>query len=388
MSIKPHGGRLIDLQCKEEEKAALLEKARTLPQSVLSDREIADYELMSYGVYSPLNGFMTEGAYKSVVSDMHLPNGLPWSLPIVHAVTKEFADKLNEGDEIVLVSADGNIMGIMEVAEKFGYDKKHECENVYRTTDENHPGVAYTMAQPDVYLGGPVTAINRVNHDAIFERYLLTPIETRYFIKHNNWDRVVAFQTRNPIHRAHEYLLKTALEMVDALMIHPLTGATKKGDIPADVRMKCYEVLIENYFPKGRAYLSVFPAAMRYAGPREAIFHALCRKNYGFTHFIVGRDHAGVGDYYGTYDAQTIFKDVDKAKLDITPVFFEHSFYSKALGHLASSKTSYINEPGDRVFLSGTKVREMLKNGEDLPEEFTRPEISTILKDSYKNNPW
>lgn len=388
MSIKPHGGKLINLQCKDEEKASLMEKARSLPQSVLSDRETADFELMSYGVYSPLSGFMTEASYKAVVNDMHLPNGLPWSLPIVHAVSKEFADTIKEGDEIALTTDAGNILGIMEVKEKFGYDKKHECEKVYRTADEAHPGVAYTMGQPDVYLGGPVTAINRPSHEAIFEKYLLTPIETRYFIKHNGWDRVVAFQTRNPIHRAHEYLLKTALEMVDALMVHPLTGATKKGDIPADVRMKCYEVLIKNYFPEGRAYLSVFPAAMRYAGPREAIFHAVCRKNYGYTHFIVGRDHAGVGDYYGTYDAQTIFKDVDKAKLDITPVFFEHSFYSKALGHLASSKTSYIDDPKDRVFLSGTKVREMLRNGDDLPEEFTRPEISQILKDSYKNHPW
>ena len=354
----------------------------------MSKREVADFELMSTGVYSPLSGFMTKDSYEAVVDNMHLPNGLPWSLPIVHAVTKEFADSLTEGDEIALTDEDGTIYGIMTVQEKFPYDKNKEAVNVYRTDDEAHPGVAYVLGQPDIYIGGPVVAINTPKHDAIFEQYLLTPRETRYFFRHKKWDRVVAFQTRNPIHRAHEYLLKVALEMVDALWIHPLVGETKKGDIPADVRMSCYETLIDNYFPKDRAYLSVFPAAMRYAGPREAIFHAICRKNYGCTHFIVGRDHAGVGDYYGTYDAQTIFKDIDKQKMDITPMFFEHSFYSKALGHLASSKTSHIEDPADRVFLSGTKVREMLKNGEDLPEEFTRPEISKILVDAYQEKGW
>lgn len=384
MTIKPHGGKLIDLVCKPEEKEELLAKANNLPKSKLSEREIADFELLATGVYSPLEGFMTQNTYNSVLETMHLPNGLPWTLPIVHAVTREFAANIKDGDQVALTSEDGDVLGILTVLEQYVPDRINECEKVYLTSDEAHPGVAYTLGTPEVYLAGPIVAMELPKHDEIISNSLLTPKETRTFFKMQGFERVVAFQTRNPIHRAHEYLLKVAAESVDCVWIHPLVGATKKGDIPADVRMACYKVITDKYFPEGRAYISGFPAAMRYAGPKEAIFHAICRKNYGCTHFIVGRDHAGVGDYYGTYDAQKIFSEFDKAAIDITPMFFEHTFYSKGLGHLASDKTCHIKAEGDRVFLSGTKVRELLSKGEALPEEFTRPEISEILVEAYK----
>jgi sulfate adenylyltransferase len=382
MAIKPHGGKLINRLCSPEEKGELLARARELPKSILSKREISDLELISTGVYSPLQGFMTAEAYHSVVDTMHLPGGLPWALPIVHAVTKEFADGLSDGREVALVDAEGAVLGIMEVRDKFSFDPEAEAKTVYRTDDREHPGVAALFEMPPVLLGGPVTAINLPAHEPIFQKYLLTPRETRYFFDYKGWERIVAFQTRNPIHRAHEYLQKCALEMVDALLIHPLVGETKAGDIPADVRMKCYEVLIEKYFPMERAYLSVFPAAMRYAGPREAIYHAICRKNYGCTHFIVGRDHAGVGNYYGTYDAQKIFSEFGPDEIGITPIFFDYTFFCRACGHIASDKTCP-HDASEHVFLSGTKVREMLKAGKQLPDEFTRAEISRILMEAY-----
>ncbi len=383
MAIKPHGGKLISCLCSPEEKGELLARARELPKSVLSKRGISDLELLATGVYSPLHGFMTSDAYRSVVETMHLPNGLPWALPIVHPVPKDFADGVGEGQEIALIDGEGAVLGTMEVRDKFTFDPDTEAKEIYRTTDREHPGVAALHEMPPVLLGGPVTAINLPVHEPIFQKYLLTPRETRYFFNYKGWERIVAFQTRNPIHRAHEYLQKCALEMVDALLIHPLVGETKAGDIPADVRMECYEVLIDKYFPMERAYLSIFPAAMRYAGPREAIFHAICRKNYGCTHFIVGRDHAGVGNYYGTYDAQKIFSEFEPDEIGITPIFFDYTFYCRACGHMASDKTCP-HDASDHVFLSGTKVREMLKDGKDLPDEFTRPEISQILMEAYR----
>ena len=382
MTIKAHGGKLINRLCSPEDKGEILAHARELPKSQLSKREVSDLELIATGVYSPLAGFMTSEAYRSVVETMRLPGGLPWSLPIVHAVPQEFADAVSEGDEIALVNGDGAVLGTMEVRDRFTFDPEVEAKEVYRTDDKEHPGVAALYKMPPVLLGGPVNVINLPTHEPVFQKYLLTPRETRYFFNYKGWERVVAFQTRNPIHRAHEYLQKCALEMVDALLIHPLIGETKAGDIPADVRMRCYEVLIDNYFPMERAYLSVFPAAMRYAGPREAIFHAICRKNYGCTHFIVGRDHAGVGSYYGTYDAQKIFSEFKPDEIGIIPIFFDYTFYCRACGHMASDKTCP-HDASEHVFLSGTKVREMLKAGKDLPDEFTRPEISKILMEAY-----
>ncbi|MGQ0720513.1 MAG: sulfate adenylyltransferase, partial [Candidatus Eiseniibacteriota bacterium] len=331
------------------------------------------------GAMSPLGGFLGEKDYRSVVKDMRLAGGAPWSLPICLRVSRE---KAKEVKDRVALWGDGHLLAVMDVTERFEGDKKVEAKHVYRTDEEAHPGVAALYSQGDVMLGGPVQVVDRVRYTE-FNQYRNDPADLRAHFQKLGWDTVVGFQTRNPIHRAHEYLIKCALEIVDGALIHPLVGATKSDDIPADVRVKCYEVLMENYFPKDRVMLSAFPAAMRYAGPREAIFHALVRKNYGCTHFIVGRDHAGVGKYYGSYDAQKIFGEFSASEIGITPFMFEHTFWCKLTGGIASTKTSPAG-PEDRFMLSGTQVREMLNEGRDIPAEFTRPEIARILQESSR----
>jgi sulfate adenylyltransferase len=374
--IAPHGGELIINMAGESERTALLEHASTLPQLEVGSRQLADLEMLAIGAYSPLRGFMTRADYLGSVNDMHLANGLPWSIPITLAASKEQAANLREGSELALVNAQGALQAIMTIEEKFGYDKQHEANKVYRTTDEAHPGVKVVYEQGDVLLGGPVRII--ALQQQAFARYRFTPTQSRQAFAERGWKRIVGFQTRNPVHRAHEYIQKCALETVDGLFLHPLVGDTKGDDIPADVRMQCYEVLLENYYPADRVILGVLPAAMRYAGPREAIFHALMRKNYGCSHFIVGRDHAGVGSYYGTYDAHYIFAEFDAAKLGIVPMFFDHTFYCKVCDAMASSKTC--PHSGDQhVTLSGTKVRQMLQAGEIPPREFSRPEVAQVL---------
>ena len=374
-----HGGRLINREVSGDEAAALEEQAGSLPALRLSSRALSDLELIGIGGLSPLEGFMTSDVYTSVVETMRLPNGLGWSLPVTLSATSEEAEAFSEGSQIALADEAGALLAVLDLQEKFGYDKKAEAEHVYKTADEAHPGVAAMYAQGDVLLGGPVTIFKRPPAD--FQEHRLTPSETRAAFAERGWQTVVGFQTRNPVHRAHEYLQKCAMEMVDGLLLHPLVGDTKSGDIPPDVRMRCYEVLLEGYYPSDRVLLSVLPAAMRYAGPREAIFHAIMRKNYGCSHFIVGRDHAGVGDYYGTYDAQKIFLEFTRDELDMTPLFFEHSFFCKQCGGMASSKTCP-HDVEHRVFLSGTKVREMLSAGEAPPPEFSRPEVAQILIES------
>jgi sulfate adenylyltransferase len=351
--------------------------AETLPKLTLNARQISDLELIAIGAVSPLTGFMGEADYRSVVDTMHLANGLPWSIPITLAVTAEQAAPLTPGSQAALTDESGNVLAVLTVSETYGYDKQHEAQQVYRTTDEAHPGVAAVYAQPETLVGGDVEVLDLPAHED-FPEYYLTPAQTRAHFAEKGWRSVVGFQTRNPVHRAHEYLQKVALEMVDGLLLHPLVGQTKGDDIPADTRMKCYRVLLDNYYPLDRTLLSVNPAAMRYAGPREAIFHALIRKNYGCTHFIVGRDHAGVGNYYGTYDAQQIFEEFDPAAIGIVPLKFEHTFWCNKCEGMASSKTCP-HTPADRVSLSGTKVREMLRAGEIPPMEFTRPEVAQVL---------
>jgi sulfate adenylyltransferase len=322
---------------------------------------------------------MGEKDFKSVCTDMKLASGDVWPIPILLSVDKAKAPAV--GSRVALYAPNGVLQAVMTVNEVFAHDKKLEIPNVFRTEDEAHPGVAQVMKEGDTCLGGPVEVVQACvdpNGPEAFLDHRLTPHQTRAEFAKRGWKTVAAFQTRNPIHRAHEYLCKVATEICDGLLIHPLVGETKEGDIPADVRMECYQVLIEKYFVLERTLLSVMPAAMRYAGPREAVLHAIIRKNYGCTHFIVGRDHAGVGNYYGTYDAQTIFDDIDMGNLKIIPLKFEHAAYSKLAQGMVSSKT-FPKIEGDQIFLSGTKVRDMLAAGERPPMEFSRPEVADVL---------
>jgi sulfate adenylyltransferase len=374
--IEPHGGHLIDRTVPEAERPELLARAATLPRVPLNAVQLSDLYLIATGGYSPLTGFMRQADYLAVVEQMRLANGLPWSLPITLAVSSEVAAGLRPGAEVALTDEHGRIVGLLELEEIYRYDQQREAQFVYRTTDAAHPGVARLYASGDQLLAGEVRLLQSPQWE--FPHLPHTPIETRALIAERGWRSVVGFQTRNPVHRAHEYIQKCALEIVDGLLLHPLVGETKGDDIPADVRIRSYERLLDIYYPRGRTVLGAFPAAMRYAGPREAIHHALARKNYGCTHFIVGRDHAGVGNYYGTYDAQHIFGEFNAAALGITPLFFEHTFYCKRCGGMASPKTCP-HSTDHHVTLSGTAVRLLLQRGEAPPPEYSRSEVVEVL---------
>ncbi len=375
--IVPHGGQLINRIATAAEKKEFLAQADKLARVQLDERATSDLVMIAIGGFSPLKGFMEQGDYERVVDEMRLVNGLPWSVPITLSVSEEVATPLTEGSWVRLDDATGRFIGVLELTQKYHYNKAHEAVNVYRTDDQNHPGVKVVYEQGPINLAGPIWLLERDAHP-FFPAYQIDPIESRKMFKEKGWKTIVGFQTRNPIHRAHEYITKTALELVDGLFLHPLVGATKSDDIPADVRMRCYEILMEKYYPQDRVILAINPSAMRYAGPREAIFHALIRKNYGCTHFIVGRDHAGVGDYYGTYDAQYIFNEFEPQELGIIPMMFEHAFYCKRSEQMATTKTSP-SSPEERVHLSGTKVRDMLRRGELPPPQFSRPEVAAEL---------
>ncbi len=377
--IAPHGGELVNRVLDGEERDAAEEQAADLPQVALNARAISDLELIATGAFSPLEGFMNRETYLRVVKDMRLSDGLPWSLPITLAVDADEAERLKPGHDVALVNPHGDLLAVLHLEEAYPYDKQEEARLVYRTEEDAHPGVLYLYQRGDVLLAGPVSLVRRSILKG-FEPYSVEPLALRRQFAERGWRTVVAFQTRNPIHRAHEYIQKCALELMDGLLVHPLVGRTKLDDVPNWVRLECYRVLLENYYPKERALLTAFPGAMRYAGPREAIFHALVRKNYGCTHFIVGRDHAGVGSYYGTYDAQHIFSEFDRDELGITPLFFEHTFYCEACGAMASPKTCPHDE-SSRITLSGTRVREILADGSLLPEEVTRPEVARVLRE-------
>jgi sulfate adenylyltransferase len=375
--IAPHGGILVNRIATLDQRQEFFDKAEALPRVQLSERSLSDVQMIAIGAFSPLQGFMNEIQYRSVVKEMRLSNGLPWSVPITLSVSEEVAAPLTEGTLVRLDSPSGVFVGVLELTEKYRYNKEEEAINVYRTDDLKHPGVQVVDKSGPINLAGPVWLLER-ELDPRFPQYQIDPAKSRTLFKEKGWKTIVGFQTRNPIHRAHEYIQKCALETVDGLFLHPLVGATKDDDIPADVRMRCYEILLEKYYPEDRVILAINPAAMRYAGPREAIFHALIRKNYGCTHFIVGRDHAGVGDYYGTYDAQYIFDEFEPGELGIVPMKFEHAFYCTLTEQMATTKTSP-STPEQRVHLSGTKVREMLRAGKLPPPQFSRPEVAAEL---------
>jgi sulfate adenylyltransferase len=379
--ITPHGGNLINREVYGGERKELLKTAASLPKIQLNSRQISDLLLIATGGYSPLTGFLGEADYISVRDHMKLANGIVWSIPITLAVIDDQARSLTVPGEVALYDGD-YLLGMLTVTEKFRYDKELEAQTVYGTKDPAHPGVAALFAQGEWLLSGPIHLLNRPG-DLPFKQYRLDPSDTRALFNKRGWRRVVAFQTRNPVHRAHEYIQKCALEIADGLLLHPLVGDTKSDDVPADIRIRSYEEILANYYPASRTVLSVMPAAMRYAGPREAVFHALIRKNYGCSYFIVGRDHAGVGNYYGTYDAHYIFDEVDPEGLGITPLFFDHTFYCRTCAAMASAKTCP-HEATSHVTLSGTRVRELLSAGELPPVEFSRPEVSRVLIDAYR----
>ncbi|NJO20609.1 MAG: sulfate adenylyltransferase, partial [Spirulinaceae cyanobacterium RM2_2_10] len=326
--IAPHGGHLVQRIASDAERQEFLAQAEQLPRVPLDERAFSDLVMIAIGGFSPLIGFLEQSDYEPVVTEMRLANGLPWAIPVTLSVSEEIAAPLQEGSWVRLDDSTGRFVGVLELTQKYRYNKAHEVTNVYRTDETKHPGVKVVYDQGAINLAGPVWLLERDPHP-LFPKYQIDPAASRHLFVERGWQTVVGFQTRNPIHRAHEYIQKCALETVDGLFLHPLVGATKSDDIPADVRMRCYEIMMAHYFPQDRVILAINPSAMRYAGPREAIFHALVRKNYGCTHFIVGRDHAGVGDYYGTYDAQHIFDEFAPGELGILPMKFEHAFYCK-----------------------------------------------------------
>jgi sulfate adenylyltransferase len=380
-SIQPHGGTLVDRVLTGAAAAEARSVAQSAPRVTLSEVGLADLEMIATGAYSPLTGFMGQADYQRVVDEMRLADGTLWSLPITLPVSESRAEMLRDGQPVGLYDQAGQLVGLLELRERYTYDQRHEAEQVYRTTAQEHPGVARLYRQGPVLLAGDVWLLDQPTSP--FPHLALTPAATRTIFAERGWKTIVGFQTRNPVHRAHEYLQKAALEQVDGLLLHPLVGATKDDDVPAATRVRSYEVLLEGYYPRNRVLLAAYPAAMRYAGPREAIVHAISRQNYGCTHFIVGRDHAGVGSYYGTYDAQRLFDTLQPGDLAISPIKFEHTFYCRTCSNIASTRTCPHNSDHHLV-LSGTRVREMLRSGTLPPPEFTRPEVAQVLIDALR----
>ena len=382
--VPPHGDRLLPLLVSDEERQEVLKEADTLPKVKLDSREVSDLIMLATGAFSPLEGFIGKADYEGVVADMHLKNGTLWPIPITLAASKEEAGKIKEGQKIALLNSDnGEIMASMLVEEKYTYDKHKESLQVFGTEDEQHPGVQKIYEQGEVYLGGPVKVFSEGDYPERFAEFA-RPAETRAIFAEKGWTTIAAFQTRNPLHRSHEYLTKVALEVCDGLLIHPIVGKLKAGDIPAEVRMECYKVLLDNYYPGDRVILKVYPMEMRYGGPREAILHAIIRQNFGCSHLIVGRDHAGVGSYYGPFDAQKIFDELNPGDLHIQPLKLDPTFWCNKCGSMASPKTCP-HSSEDHLSISGTKLREMLTRGERPPEQFSRKEVVDILVKYYQS---
>ncbi len=377
-----HQEKLVNLLASSERAASLAKEAAQLPAIPLTAFEISDLEMLAIGAFSPLEGFMTRRDYERVLSDMRLAGGAPWTMPITLAVADEPSKLLAHVSRAALANPQGERIAVLEIEDIYRPEREKEAQAVFRTTDAAHPGVQRLLDRPKTYVGGRIELFRRPAYP--FAQYRLDPAETRAAFAERGWKTIVGFQTRNPVHRAHEYIQKAALEIVDGLLLHPIAGETKADDVSLEIRLRCYEALIAHYYPRDRVVLALNPASMRYAGPREAVFHALIRKNFGCTHFIVGRDHAGVGNYYGPYDAQKIFGEFAAGELGITPLFFEHTFYCRKCGSVASPKTCP-HAKESRVILSGTEVRSMLRDGRDLPEEFSRPEVAEILLAAFRS---
>ena len=380
--IPPHGGALVNGYVEGPQAVALQGEAASLPKVPLNPRQLSDAHMIAQGAFSPLQGFMGHEDYVSVVNDMRLASGLPWTIPVNLGVDTLLGSDLKEGSRVALVDPAGETVGTLHLQGKYRRDREDEAEKVYRTTEDRHPGVANLYRDGDIVLAGKITMFQGLpkSEDGVGP-HVRTPSQARDFITQQGWSSIVGFHTSNPVHRAHEYIHKCALEIVDGLLLHPLVGETREGDVPASVRMRCYEALLEGYYPSNRALLSALPAYMRYAGPREAIFHALVRKNFGCTHFIVGRDHAGVGNYYGTYDSQRIFGEFDSEALAIEPMFFENSFFCRRCHGIATDRTCP-HGPDERFSLTGSQFTQMLRQGQMPPEQLTRPEVSKILIES------
>ena len=381
--VPPHGGKIFPLLSSGDEKTEGLKEARTLPAVKVSSREMSDLIMLATGAFSPLQGFIGNEDYQRVVKEMRLSNGLLWPIPITLSVSREEAGRLREGGNIALVNpVSAEIMASMVIQEKYSYDKKVEARHVFGTDDEQHPGVSSIYEQGEVYLGGPVKVFSEGGYSDRFPEYA-RPSETRAIFAKKNWTTIAAFQTRNPMHRSHEHLTKIALEVCDGLLIHPIVGRLKAGDIPAEVRVECYRALLNSYYPRDRVVLKVYPMEMRYAGPREAILHAIIRQNFGCSHLIVGRDHAGVGSYYGPFDAQNIFDELKAGDLQIQPLKLDNTFWCHKCCSMASLKTCP-HEEGAHLMISGTKLREMLARGESPTEQFSRKEVVDILIRYYQ----
>ena len=413
--VDPHGGgALRPLLAPEPERAAGLERARSLKRVPISSREASDLLMLAMGAYTPLDGFMGHDDWRGACVDMRLADGVFWPIPITLSCEPSLAGSIGPGEEVALVDAESDeVLGALTVAEKYAIDRELECTSVFRTTDPAHPGVEKVMAQPEVNLAGPVVAFGESHYPETYRGLYLRPDETRALFREKGWSRVAAFQTRNPMHRSHEFLAKIAIEVCDGVLIHQVVGALKPGDIPADVRVEAIDRLVENHFAPGTAIQAGYPIEMRYAGPREALLHALFRQNFGCSHLVVGRDHAGVGDYYGPFDAHDVFDEIGADDLEIRPLKIDVTFYCHKCAGMATGRTCYDPGAGDppdeaariafaaevatgaaaprpcphgpeaRLSVSGTRLREMFANRETVPEEFSRREVLEVLQAYY-----
>jgi len=377
--INPHGGRLINRILRREEKEKLLERAKELPSLKLASESISEVENIAFGVFSPLEGFLGKKDYQSVLNQMRLPDDLPWPIPIVLDIEREKADKFKEGQDIILLNEDNQPVAVLHLEEKYEYSKKELAEKVFQTTDTAHPGVAKVENMKDILLAGKIDLIQI--SPTPFDKYKLEPLETRILFKEKGWRTVVGFQTRNTPHIGHEYVQKTALTFTDGVFVNPVIGRKKKGDFKDEVILASYDELIKNYYLRERAVVAILQMEMRYAGPREAIFHAIIRKNFGCTHIIIGRDHAGVGNYYPPYAAQDIFEEFPD--LGIVPLFFKSFYFCKKCNSVVNEKICP-HPPEEHINFSGTKIREMLIEGKIPPPELMRPEVAKIII-SYDN---